>query len=101
MTADIGACTSALAIAWSLTLNASLRDCLSHHEVSIISCQRRSGAGLFHRPVAPLTPIDFKAVIILFLISFLSSSDKAVQSGMAWSITRLQPGYKGPEIQTR
>jgi hypothetical protein len=33
-------------------------------------------------------------------MSFLSSSDKAVQSGMEWSITPIWTGNKGQEIQT-
>ena len=99
MTPFIGPCTSALAIAWSLTLNTSLRDCLSHHEVWIISCQWGSFAALFHQAVAPLIPKEFRAAMSLFLMSFLSSSDKAVQSAMARSITRLWPTRKGCGIQ--
>src|ERR1019366_80620 len=101
MTPFIGACISALAIAWSLRLNTSLRDCLSHHEVWIMSCQWGSCAGLFHRVTAPFIPIEFRAAMSLFLMSFLSASDKLVQSAMGRSITRLWTGNQGEETQTR
>ena len=91
MTQCIGPCTSALAIAWSRTLNTSLRDCRSHHEVWIISCQWGIFAGLTHRVVAPLTPIPFRAVMSASSIPALSSPDKLVQS-------RMQEYHMGSEL---
>ena len=66
-----------------------------------MSCQWGSGPGIFHRTVAALIPLEFRAATILASMSFLSSLDKAVQSCMVWSITRLHPRRKGREIQTR
>ncbi len=66
-----------------------------------MSCQWESGPGMFHRAIAALIPLEFRATTILASMSFLSSLDKAVQSGMVRSITRLHPRRKGREIQTR
>ena len=65
-----------------------------------MSCQWGSGTGMFHRAFATLIPIEFRAATILASMFFISSSDKAVQSRMAWSITRLHHSRKGREIQT-
>jgi hypothetical protein len=96
----IGACISALAIAWSKARATSFRDMLARHGVSSKSCQWGSGPGMFHRAIAALIPLEFRAATILAPMSFLSSSDKAVQSRMAWSITRLHHRRKGRGIQT-
>jgi len=101
MTPFRGPCISALAIACSKARDTSFRDILAHHGVSSMSCQWGSGPGIFHRTVAALIPLEFRAATILASMSFLSSLDKAVQSCMVWSITRLHPRRKGREIQTR
>ena len=99
ITPFVGPWISALAIAWSRAIEASFRDLLAHNELSITSCQCGRYLGLFHRIVALLIPIELRATMSLFSMSLLSASDKAVQSAMGRSITRLQPGRKSPEIQ--
>ena len=90
----IGACKSALAIACSKARATSFRDMLPHHGVSSMSCQWGSGPGMFHRAFATLIPIEFRAATIWASMFLISSSDRAVQSCMAWSITRLRRGRK-------
>ena len=84
-----GPAISALAIACSKALATSFRDMLAHHGVSSMSCQWGSGPGMFHRAFATLIPIEFRAATILASMFFISSSDKLVQSDIAWSIAPL------------
>ena len=100
MTAFIGACISALAIACSKARDTSRRDLSAHHEVWIISCQCGSCAGIFHRLTPPFIPMELSALIILFSMSRLSSSYKLVQSCMKGSITRARNWSKESKFQT-
>ncbi len=90
----IGACTSPLAVACSRAIDTSFRDLPAHHGVSIMNCQWGTCEGMFHRTVAPPTPMEFRAAMSLFWMPFLSSSDRMTQSPMARSIARLWPQGK-------